>query len=92
MGYDRSDPDDNASDATFDDSDYDKISELYSHIWYGNGEGTSDANRYIALHMFSLSSKTVKGTPDFCKKSLFVVQMTPTSESIGQILVSFWGN
>ncbi len=40
---------------------------------------------------FSMSSETVKGTPDFCKKSLFVVQMTPILDSIGQIFVSFWG-
>ena len=41
---------------------------------------------------FSMSSETVKGTPDFCKKSLFVVQMTPISKSIGPILVSFRGD
>ncbi len=37
----------------------------------------------------SMSSETVKETPDICKKSLFVVQMTPILDSIGQIFVSF---
>ncbi len=34
-----------SDDSDFDDDDYDKITELYSHIWYGNGAGTSDKNR-----------------------------------------------
>ncbi len=39
----------------------------------------------------AMSSETVKGTLDICKKSLFVVQMTPILDFIGQIFVSFWG-
>ncbi len=53
-----------------------------------NAETAYSAYLYMR---FSMSSETVKGTPDIRKKSLFVVQMTPILDSIGQIFVSFRG-
>ncbi len=41
---------------------------------------------------FSALSDTVKGTPNFCKTSLFGVQMTTKLNSTGRLLVSVRGN